>query len=63
MYHADPSGSFVEWQAKAIGAGSEGAQSELQSHYHKNLSLKEAETLAFKILKSVMEEKLSSTNV
>lgn len=46
-----------------MGAGSEGAQTELQEHYHKNMTLKEAESLAFKVLKHVMEEKLSSTNV
>ena len=46
-----------------MGAGSEGAQTELQDHYHKNMTLKDAETLAFKVLKQVMEEKLSSVNV
>lgn len=63
LYHADPSGTFVHYDAKAIGAGSEGAQTELQSEYHKNLTLVEAETLALKILKQVMEEKLNSVNV
>jgi 20S proteasome subunit alpha 5 len=81
----DPSGTLTRWDAKAIGAGSEGAQTELQEHYHKvrcyllsfsiicnrsssssiikNLALKDAETLALKVLKHVMEEKLSSTNI
>ncbi|KAJ3361123.1 proteasome component pup2 [Allomyces arbusculus] len=63
LYHADPSGTFVQWDAKAIGAGSEGAQTELQAEYHKSLSLVEAETLALKILKQVMEEKLNAVNV
>ncbi|KAL7749309.1 pre-rRNA processing protein [Sorochytrium milnesiophthora] len=40
LYYADPSGTFVKWDAKAI-----------------------AETLALKILKQVMEEKLSAINV
>lgn len=26
LYHTDPSGMFVEYDAKAIGSGSEGAQ-------------------------------------
>jgi 20S proteasome subunit alpha 5 len=46
-----------------MGAGSEGAQTELQEHYNKNMTLKEAEVLSFKVLKSVMEEKLSTSNV
>ena len=34
-YHTDPSGTFVRYEAKAIGSGSEAAQSELQDKYHK----------------------------
>lgn len=34
-YHADPSGTFVRYDAKAIGSGSEGAQGELQDKYNK----------------------------
>eukprot|EP01043_Picozoa_sp_COSAG02_P112271 COSAG02_NODE_48457_length_333_cov_1.311966_1_plen_28_part_10 len=26
LYHTDPSGTFVRFKAKAIGSGSEGAQ-------------------------------------
>ncbi|KAI3630150.1 hypothetical protein MIR68_011585 [Amoeboaphelidium protococcarum] len=63
LFHTDPSGTFVQWQAKAIGAGSEGAQTELQDQYHKNMTLAEAESLALKILKQIMEEKLTSVNV
>ncbi|KAG1148337.1 hypothetical protein G6F37_004037 [Rhizopus arrhizus] len=63
LFHADPSGTFMKYQAKAIGSGSEGAQTELQKEYHKSMTLKEAETLALSVLKSVMEEKLNKTNV
>lgn len=62
LYHADPSGSFYRYDAKAIGSGSEGAQTELQNEYHSSLTLKEAELLVVKILKQVMEEKLDSNN-
>jgi len=31
LYHTDPSGTFVQYQAKAIGSGSEGAQTSLQA--------------------------------
>ncbi|ORZ10765.1 nucleophile aminohydrolase [Absidia repens] len=63
LFHADPSGTFMKYQAKAIGSGSEGAQTELQKEYHKSITLVEAETLAMTVLKSVMEEKLNKANV
>lgn len=59
----DPSGTFVQFDAKAIGSGSEGAQQSLQDVYHKSMTLQEATTAALTILKQVMEEKLNSTNV
>ena len=34
-YHMDPSGTFIKYEAKAIGSGSEGAQQALQDVYHK----------------------------
>ncbi|CAI7879615.1 unnamed protein product, partial [Closterium sp. NIES-54] len=34
-YHTDPSGTFVRYDAKAIGAGTEGAQANLQDSYNK----------------------------
>lgn len=30
LFHLDPSGTFVQFDAKAIGSGSEGAQQSLQ---------------------------------
>ncbi|KAK2733758.1 proteasome component pup2 [Myotisia sp. PD_48] len=63
LYHAEPSGTFYRYDAKAIGSGSEGAQAELQNEYHRSLTLVEAETLVLKTLKQVMEEKLDAKNV
>ncbi|AOW04868.1 nucleophile aminohydrolase [Yarrowia lipolytica] len=63
LYHAEPSGTFYRYEAKAIGSGSEGAQAELQNEYHKDMTLEEGEVLVLKILKQVMEEKLDSKNV
>lgn len=63
LYHAEPSGTFYRYDAKAIGSGSEGAQAELVNEYHKSLTLKEAETLTLRTLKQVMEEKLDAKNV
>jgi len=63
LWHTDPSGTFTQYDAKAIGAGSEGAQTHLQQEYNKSMTLKRAEALALETLKEVMEEKLNSTNV
>jgi len=63
LFHMDPSGTFVQYDAKAIGSGSEGAQQSLQEAYHKGLTMKEALKTSLVILKQVMEEKLNSTNV
>uniref|UniRef100_A0A453K4W8 Proteasome endopeptidase complex n=1 Tax=Aegilops tauschii subsp. strangulata TaxID=200361 RepID=A0A453K4W8_AEGTS len=53
LYYTDPSGTFWQCNAKAIGSGSEGAE----------LTLQEAETIALSILKQVMEEKVTPNNV
>ncbi|KAJ2938736.1 hypothetical protein O0L34_g3348 [Tuta absoluta] len=63
LFHMDPSGTFVQYDAKAIGSGSEGAQQSLKEQYHKSMTLKEAIKSALTILKQVMEEKLSENNV
>jgi len=63
LFHMDPSGTFIEYDAKAIGSGSEGAQQSLQEVYHKSMTLKEACVEALKILKQVMEEKLNANNI
>jgi len=63
LFHVDPSGTFIQYDAKAIGSGSEGAQQALQDIYHKNMTLREASVEALKILKQVMEEKLNATNI
>jgi len=63
LYHMDPSGTYVQYDAKAIGSGSEGAQQTLVEMYNKSMTLKEATKTSLTILKQVMEEKLNSTNV
>lgn len=35
LFHADPSGTFIQYDAKAIGAGAEVAQTQLQSSYRR----------------------------
>lgn len=63
LFHTDPSGTFTKYTAKAIGAGSEGAQTALEEQYNKSLTLAQAEKMALEILKQVMEEKINSKNV
>jgi len=63
LYHTDPSGTFVRYDAKAIGSGSEAAQSELQDKWHSQMKLQEAQILTLRVLKQVMEEKLDHHNV
>uniref|UniRef100_A0A7R9ZCG2 Proteasome subunit alpha type n=1 Tax=Pseudictyota dubia TaxID=2749911 RepID=A0A7R9ZCG2_9STRA len=63
LFFSDPSGTFVRYKAKAIGAGSEGAQSNLSEGYSEDMSLEEAEELALSTLKQVMEEKIGTENV
>ncbi|CAJ1977601.1 unnamed protein product [Sphenostylis stenocarpa] len=63
LYYTDPSGTFWQCNGKAIGSGSEGADSSLQEQYNKDLTLLEAETIALSILKQVMEEKVTPNNV
>lgn len=65
LFFSDPSGTFVEYKAKAIGTGSEGAQSNLEESYggSDNMTLEECEDLALATLKHVMEEKISTNNI
>lgn len=63
LFFSDPSGTYFQFKAKAIGAGSEGAQATLQEKYKDTMTMVEAEDLAFEVLKQVMEEKLTSINV
>jgi 20S proteasome alpha/beta subunit len=53
LYHADPSGTYVSYEARAIGSGSEGAQSLLQEKYTADMSLADAEVLVMQVLKQV----------
>jgi 20S proteasome subunit alpha 5 len=63
IFHTDPSGTMIEYQAKGIGAAEEGIQSLLLEHYKNTLTLVEAEKLALNCLKQVMEENITNTNV
>jgi len=63
LYATDPSGTYTEWQANAIGAGQETAMTTLQEQYHSTMSLEEAEKMILQTLKNVMEDTISKENV
>ena len=45
LYQTDPSGTFFEWQARAIGSGGDTAMASLKEAYNFNMSIEEAEKL------------------
>ncbi|EGC30855.1 proteasome subunit alpha type 4 [Dictyostelium purpureum] len=56
LYQSDPSGNFAGWKATSIGGeNSPVAQSVLRSNYKPDISLKEALTLALKVLTKTMD--------
>merc|ERR1712187_52886 len=63
LFFSDPSGTYVKYKAKAIGAGSEVAQMKLTDNYREDITMDEAEDLALSTLKQVMEETLCTENI
>ena len=63
MYQTDPSGTYCEWQADAIGSGQETSLTQLKEQYHGTMSLVEAEKMTMQILKNNMEERINKDNV
>jgi 20S proteasome subunit alpha 5 len=63
LYQTDPSGTYCEWQADAIGSGQETALTSLKEKYHSNMTLAEAEKMVVQVLKDNMEEKICKDNV
>merc|ERR1719270_1678247 len=63
LYHLDPSGTYVQYRAKAIGAGEETAMDHLVDNYNTSMTLSEACGVVVKTLKDVMEEKVTVKNV
>jgi len=63
LYHTDPSGTMIQYEAKGMGAADEGIQSILHEQYKADLTLVECEALALNCLKQVMEEKINKINV
>ena len=62
LFHTDPSGTYVQYDAHAIGSGAEGAVSVLQEKFNKTLTLEQAKALVTRVLADTMEEKLTAVN-
>jgi len=63
IYVTDPSGTFVQYAAVAIGAGSEEANSFLEKHYNPEMSLEDAATLAIAAINLKAEQKEGTNHV
>ncbi len=63
IYVTDPSGTFVQYAAVAIGAGSEEANSFLEKHYDPEMSLEDAATLAIAAINLKAEQKEGTNHV
>ena len=55
LYHSDPSGNYSGWKATCIGSNSTNGSSMLKSDYKPEMSLKEAKSLAVKVLSKTMD--------
>jgi 20S proteasome subunit alpha 5 len=51
MYHTDPSGTYTQCRARAIGGGAEGAETMLRDGYHDGMTMEETEDLALTTLR------------
>jgi len=63
LYQTDPSGTYCQWQADAIGSGQETAMTQIKEAYHQSMTIEEAEKMILQTLKNVMEESITSDNV
>jgi 20S proteasome subunit alpha 5 len=63
LYCIDPSGTYVEYKAHAIGNGSEGARNLLQERWSSDMSMEAGATLVARVLADTMEERANADNV
>jgi 20S proteasome subunit alpha 3 len=55
LYQSNPSGNYGGWKATSVGANNASAQSLLKQDYTDEMTLKEACTLAVKVLSKTMD--------
>jgi 20S proteasome subunit alpha 5 len=50
LFHMDPSGTYIAYDAHAIGAGAEGAVTQLVEKYNKSMTLEQGKALVTRVL-------------
>jgi 20S proteasome subunit alpha 3 len=55
LYHSDPSGNYSGWKATCVGSNSTNGSAMLKSDYKPEMTLKEAKSLAVKVLSKTMD--------
>ncbi len=63
IYVTDPSGTFVQYSAIAIGAGSDDVNAFLEKNYNSDMSLEDAASLAIAAINLKAEKKDVTENV
>lgn len=63
IYQTDPSGTFIGYDAVAIGNGSDQVNEFLEKNYHADISLDDASNLALESIHLVSEEKSGARHV
>ena len=63
IYVTDPSGTYIQFSAIAIGAGSDDVNAFLEKHYRDDLSLEDAATLAIAAINLKAEAKDGINNI
>ncbi|KAH9387363.1 20S proteasome subunit alpha 5 [Nematocida major] len=62
LFSLDPSGTYREYYAKAIGSAAEAVTAELENTYKEDISLEEAIESTLLLLKSVMKDPITRQN-
>jgi proteasome alpha subunit len=63
LYQTDPSGTYIAYDAVAIGSGSDQANEFLEKNYHFDISMEEASILALDSIYLISEEKTGTRHI
>jgi len=62
LFSLDPSGTYMEYSAKAIGSAAEAVTTSLVNQYRENSTIDEAIRTSLSLLKSVMKDPITENN-
>jgi proteasome alpha subunit len=63
LYQTDPSGTYIRYDAAAIGSGSDQVNEFLEKNYHADKSMEEASVLALDSIYLISEEKTGTRHI